>query len=475
MSLTSLYSSSAFGVTTPDSLTLVVNLDESVLGATDPEVATAVRHLCGLLFEGEDLKHVPLDDYYDVARDYYERFRRDDSSGTKSLALLCYVSTYFHEIRHVHDLLATKYGQSVFFQNLNFYQNVPRLVAELVEWQHRNPTGRIPLPLTPYLSEMQGLSDDIRKLVARYPTLNADIRALQRPGHGFHSNLSVRHLLECCATNVQIDFINDVFGREAFLDLMRLFSPGSAAPEYWQINNDMVEAFYAKGFRGGDLGRLINYIVWCALFGTKRAGEKGKDGVSVVVLYEALVEHVLHKIGAVEFEEVRSLVDDFCRQWGFMTPAEMVADTQKALERQATQLEALWRAQSPAGDLGTSPMSSYKRLTAAYADLNERIVLIPEQYFGNYAWAVLGGVLPGVRVLIKLGKDILHAKSRGHELLPLDSWDVISHLSSALRLLLEGRGYDTNFSFLEEAVFDNLTTQDFGGVKLRFRDRKITG
>jgi hypothetical protein len=475
MSLTPLYSSSAFGVTTPDSLTLVINLDESVLGTTDPEVATAVRHLCGLLFEGEDLKHIPLDDYYDVARDYYERFRRDDSSGTKSLVLLCYVSTYFHELRHVHDLLATKYGQSVFFQNLNFYQNVPALVAELAEWQGRNLAGRIPLPLTPYLSEMQGLSDDVRKLVARYPTLHADIEAAQRPGHGFHSNLSVRHLLECCATNVQIDFINDVFGQEAFLELMHLFSPGSAAPEYWQINNDMVEAFYAKGFRGGDLGRLINYIAWCALFGTKRASGKGQDGVSIIVLYEALVEHILHKIGAVGFAEVRAMVDDFCRQWGFLTPAEMVADTQKALERQATQLEKLWRAQTPADDFGTSPVSSYKRLTAAYADLNERIALIPEQYFGNYAWAVLGGVLPGVRVLITLDKEILHAQSRGHELLPLDSWDVISHLSATLKLLLEGRSHDANFSFLEKESFNNLIMHDFDGIKLRFRDRKITG
>jgi hypothetical protein len=472
MSLTPLYSSSAFGVTSPDSLTLLINLEHSALGPTVPEVANAVRHLCGLLFADEELKPIPTDDYYEVARNYYEKFRRDDPSGAQSLSLICYVSTYFHELRHVHDLLSTKYGQLVFFKNLNFYQNAPSLAVGLAEWQERNPSNKIPLPITPYLSELPGLPEDICKLVTRYPKLHEDIGALQRPGYGFHSNLTVRHLLESSAAGVQFDFIYDVFGADAATRLIKFISEGPGAPEYWQINNDMAEAFYAKGFRGPELNGITNYLIWCALFGTIHPTCKGDGKVSIVVLYEALVEHVLHNIKRGEFAEVQALVEDFCQDWGFLTPAEMASKTRQGLEQQAELLEEAWRGLgAEAGVLLLA--SSYKQLIGGYVRLNNLIEAIPNQYFGNYGWTVLERLLPSVRILIKFDGSVLENQSPGHELLPLDSWDMISHLSTTLKVLLDGRDYDSDFLFLENESLNNLRTGAFGDVKLRFDDRKI--
>jgi hypothetical protein len=142
MSLLPLYSSSAFGVTTEENLALLINLDSSGLGPTSPLVANAVRHLCGLFLKDDELKPIPIDDYYAVARDYYERIGREDKTGVQALSFLSYVSAYFHEIRHVHDLLATNYGQTVLFKNLNYYQNLPTIIAGLAEWQARNRPPR---------------------------------------------------------------------------------------------------------------------------------------------------------------------------------------------------------------------------------------------------------------------------------------------------------------------------------------------
>src|SRR5688572_2541122 len=119
MSFNPFYSSSNFGVTTPDSLTLLLDLENSALGPTSPEVASAVCHLCGLLEADDSLKPIPLDDYYAVAKDYYDRFLNDDPSGLQCLTLTSYVSAYFHELRHVHDLISTGYGQNLLFKYLN--------------------------------------------------------------------------------------------------------------------------------------------------------------------------------------------------------------------------------------------------------------------------------------------------------------------------------------------------------------------
>src|SRR5262249_12588897 len=171
-------SSSAFGVTTQDNLSLLINLDQNSLGRTSELVSTAVRHLCGLFLPGDEIKPIRLDDYHEVAKDYYERILKADPTKTQSLMFLSYRSAYFHEIRHVHDLLATNYGQTVLFKNLNYYQNVPSLIAELAGWQKRNASRRIPLPIMGNLDCLPGLNKDIVELIKRYSRLYDEIEAI---------------------------------------------------------------------------------------------------------------------------------------------------------------------------------------------------------------------------------------------------------------------------------------------------------
>ena len=466
MSFNPLYSSSAFGVTTPDSLTLLINLDHSIFGPTAPEVAAAVSHLCGFYEPGEERKRIPADDYYQVARDYYERFVRADSSGVQSLSLLCYLSAYYHELRHVHDLMSTTYGQTVLFTNLNYYQNMPALVAELSDWQERHPARSIKLPLGSNVSELNDIHEDIRKLILQFPQIHRTIGKLDQAGEGFHGRLTVRHLLECTATNVQTYLINDIFGDEAHTRLIEFISEGAAAQAYWQINSDMLEAFYAKEFRGRGLGKLISYLAWCALFGGVQSGEQTRDGVSIVNFYQALVEHVIHHIDVIDFESVRRLVDEFCELWGLQTPKQNVQTTRADLENRAQRMEKAWH-DSGASEIGAPLVAAYKKIVDAFADINEVIADLPEQYFGNYFWLVATGRLPSAHLFIKRNGQLLQGLSSGTELLPVDAWGYIAHMAAILTVLLEGPNKDSDFWFLQKEALTNLETYAPNGVSLK--------
>jgi hypothetical protein len=447
-------------------LTLLINLDHSIFGPTPPEVAAAVSHLCGFFEPDEERKLIPADDYYQVAKDYYDGFLRSDPSGEQSLSLLCYLSAYYHELRHVHDLMSTTYGQTVLFTNLNYYQNMPSLVAELSHWQERYPTRSIKLPLGPNLSEMKDIDENLRKLILQFPQIHRTINKLDDAGNGFHGRLTVRHLLECTATNVQSSLVNDIFGDDAHTRLIQFISEGAAAPAYWQINSDMLEAFYAKGFRGRSLGRLISYLAWCALFGGIQSdGQKG-DGVSIVNFYQALVEHVVHNIDVIDFESVRSLVDEFCDTWGLQRPAQNVETTRAYLEGRAQRMETAWH-DSGASEIGAPIVAAYKKIVGAFADINEVIGTFPEQYFGNYFWLVATGKLPSAHLFIKRNGQLLHGLSSGTELLPVNEWDYIAHMSSVLTVLLEGPNKDSDFWFLQENALTNLETYAPNGVRLK--------
>jgi len=467
MSLSPLYSSSAFGVTTPDCLTLLINLDNSIFGPTSKEVAAAVSHLCGFYEPGEQRKPILADSFYQLANDYYERFRRsEDTSGNQSLSFICYVSAYYHELRHVHDLLSTAYGQSVLFTNLNYYQNMPALVAELSKWQESHPTRSIKLPLRADAFEMTDIDDNIRKLISQFPRLHRSLGQWDHTGEGFHDRLTVRHLLECSATNAQILFVNDVFGEEAYLRLIEFISEGEAAPAYWQINSDVVEAFYAKGFRGKGLGKLISYLAWCALFGGIEGGGATGNGVAIVNFYHGLVEHVLHHIDVIDFESVRRLVDEFCDAWGLQTPAGTVKETRADFENLAHRMETAWHG-SGVSEIGAPLVAAYKKIVDAFVDINEVIAKLPEQYFGNYFWLVASGRLPSAHFFVKRNGQLLHGLTAGSELLPVDDWDYIAQMSNVLTVLLDGPNEDSDFWFLQKEALTNLETYDPDGGSLK--------
>jgi hypothetical protein len=307
------------------------------------------------------------------------------------------------------------------------------------------------------------------------------MKALQRTPAAFHAGLTPMHLLEASATNIQLYFINDVFGDKAFFEMINFIQGGQSSKLYLQIINEVLDLYYARGFRGQRLAVIINYLIWYSLFGTTFPDKKRSEGVSMITLYEALVEHVTRGARTMDFSEVRELVLGFCQQWGFLTPEQMVSRISDELSLNADRLEQAWKEREAhltdeqrSESFGSNLVKDYRCLIEAYSRLNEWISKYPESYFGNYVWALILGELPRVRVFLKLNGSIYHTASPGYEIMSLDSWESITQLSTTLRLLVEGRSTKfLYFSFLEDICFNRLMTEDINGVRLKFADKSL--
>lgn len=480
MSLSPLYSSSAYGITSPDNLSLLINLDYSSLGPTPKLVANAVRHLCGLLFPDENLKPIPFDNYYEIATEYYQQIAMSDPTGRNLMIFLSYFSTYFHEIRHVHDLLSTAYGQTILFSNFNFYQNVPVLLNALHTWQTKNPQNLIPIPILGNLELLTGLPEDILQLINKYPGMHESLNNIEQTG-ALYSNLSVTHLLECSATISQLELIGDVFGHDAVLDFIKYIQTGNHSHSkldiqisksvdtlrlYLHIINEFYEVFEAKGFHG-NIGTAIRYICWCSLFGATFHDKPRTEGISVMAFYEALVEYTIRKAESVELHHIQDIVDDFCRKWGLMTPKEMALRTGIERENILNKLEKTWQSRD---DLDFSFIHCYRGFTKGYNDMCKTIIDFPESYFENYAWAVMYGVLPSVRVLVKVDNSVYTFMSSGYGILEPDDWEDVAQLSITLKLLLNGRDLKSPFAFIEDVCFNTLLNEH----NLRFKNMNFT-
>jgi hypothetical protein len=470
MTMLPLYSSSAFGATTQDTLNILINLDHSSMGPTPKRVSLAVRHLCGLLMPSDELKPIRHEEFYEVAREYYQQIKSADRSGTELLIFLAYVSGFFHEIRHVHDLLATTYGQDLLVVCLNYYQNTPALVHALHAWLEKDTTRRVPLPLAGNLDRLPGFPDDFKELVAQFPKKKADIKAFQHPTMRSPADLTVTHLLEGSAINVQLDFVYDVFGAEGLFLLTQFIQRGNRSRIYLQIRQELEEVFHAKKFQGWGLGRLINYLLWCSLMRTALQGQKLRDGPNPVLLFEALAQHVARNVNGTEIEIVRKAVQEFYSRWKFLDQADVVVTQKKTIAERLEMFEQKSQelgAQSPFAKF----YQAYRAFGAAFSTVNEDIANSPELYFGQrlYVWTFLRGLYPSVKISAMVDGSVQSFMSRGYPLISFEDWEWIAMFSSAFRLIVEGRDC-SGFAFYDDICFQMLT-EGVSGAPLRFEDR----
>jgi hypothetical protein len=420
--------------------------------------------------QDDELKPIPIDDYYDVAREYYQQIKSADSSGTELLAFLSYVSGFFHEVRHVHDLLATTYGQDLLLTCLNYYQNTPSLLVLLHEWLKKDTTRRVPLPLARNLDSIPDFPDDLKRLVVRFHEKQADIRAFQQPTMRSPAELTITHLLEGSAINVQLDFVYDLFGEEGLFLLTQFIQKGKRSRVYLQIRQELEEAFAAKKFQGYGLGSVLNYLIWCALTRTAPRGKTLKEGLNPILLFEALSQHVARNVNAAEIEIVRSAVGEFCDRWSFLTPTEIVAAQEKAISERLKRHEQK-SLESGAQSLFETFGRAYKAFSGAFSTLNKDIAESPKLYFGQrwYVWTFLRGLYPQVSVSAKFEGSSHSFMTQGYQLIPWEDWGLMAWFSSAFRLIVEGRD-SSGSSFFDDICFKMLTEGRFG-APLRFEDR----
>ena len=335
MNLEALHSSARFGTTVQENLTVLMDLDYSALGATPKEVSKAVRHVCGLLLPGDNLRPLTTDDYDRAVQDYYAKFLRDDPTGRSAQIFVCYFSCYFHELRHVHDLLGSRSGQLLFYNAFRVIQNMPTLLNMLWDWQKAHSEKRIPLPLAPSLDLVADLPPGVNAMFSEWSKTSSIFKSFQGVERFSAGNLSLVHLLETSAINVQLDFVHDLLGQDAVLDLTRLIEEERNSALYLQVRNEIEEAFTGLNYEGVGVGALVNYLIWVAINQTAPCGDP-EDLVTPVRYFEFLTEELIHRIPArrtLDIPQVRNIVNELCAEWGLIDPEEVRRETNDQYSR----------------------------------------------------------------------------------------------------------------------------------------------
>ena len=430
------YASGALGATLSDSLTVVFDLDDFAGTPVPREVADAVRHVCGLGAPGDSFRPLLVEELDDVAREYYASLAAKQSD--LATMFVAYFSGFFHELRHAHDLLGSTFGQQALAMNFNYYRYVPVLTARLADWQEAKKGRRIPFPLVRTLGEMPDVAEDVVALVRKYTATEERLRGFMSEGRDSLAGNTLVHLVEASATNAQLDFVHDVFGDEGVDRLIDLIASNQRSTVYLDMRNELAERFLQQFPRGIGLGTIMNYLVWCSLQMTTRQREPLEQGPAPVTLFEALIEHVLHHVRELDLGHVREAVDDFCRDWDFLTPADVTAQQRERLAGLAKRFTEQHAEFSWSGDRPVTV--AYNAFTAAYDSITRRIEESPELYFAqrSYVWSTVAGLWPSIYVKARWDGEVHDRMTAGTPLIPFAEWDDVTVHAGMFRFLMRG-------------------------------------
>jgi len=470
--LESLNSSARFGTTVLESLTVLINLDYSAMGRTPKEVAAAVRHVCGIALPDDNFPPLNIENFYETVQQYYANFNQGDSSGRNAKIFLCYFSSYFHELRHVHDLIGSRSGQLIFYNAFRVSQNMPVILARLWEWQEKNMDARIPLPLAPWLHLLPGLSEDVGRAFKEWSRSGDIYRTFNEPDDLATGNLTVAHLLETSAVNVQLDFVHDTLGNEAVQSLASLIEEEGNSALYLQVRKEIEEAFANIDSESVDIGGLINYLIHVALSWTE-ALDGSESRIAPVRYFEFLVEEVIQRIpasGPQQFADVQKAVHDICREWGLANPKTMRLLTEAILEAHVGTLRKQFVKEEDQGRsrLLQSRLEEFK----AIQDLVDAVPECMTQRL--YVWSLFYGRFPSVHVKVFSDGTAHDIMTKGIEITAIDDWLESSTWGGVMRLLGEGMGR-MHPEFFEEICYKTLVEGSGDHPGFRFFNPLLNG
>jgi hypothetical protein len=460
-----LASSAAFGQALTDSLVIYLDLDQSGLGPTPPEVGAAVRRLLGLT--GPD-RTMPADteaigNIYTTARADLERFQRDDPSGRTALIFVAYVSTFFHEARHVHDMLSTGFGLDILTAHFNYYQNAIPLAGHLRKWQ--GDTGLpIPMPVAADHPAIQSWNPRAARMVEWYGTLTSRMERAGAPDRGIYSWMSNIHLLEASAGMVQLDITHDLFGDEGIVLFGRLVRRGAAARKYMWLINDFVELVERRSKAPEKIGRMMAFLLWTSLQGSR--GDSSEAELSPVAFFHAAADFVSRRAdGAIDVAQMRPLLDEFCELWKLPLPAATLTANRERWQVRMDRFVQEWQAIDAAAPAHF--VDIFIGLRDAYLRLLQQIQTMPEIYFGGrfYSHAILMGQLPALRIDFRFGDTIYTGFTPGLPCLDPAIWDKAAFYSAILSVLIKKR-CAFPIPYLEEQAFGFLHDK----LGLEFKD-----
>jgi hypothetical protein len=100
----------------------------------------------------------------------------------------------------------------------------------------------------------------------------------------------------------------------------------------------------------------------------------------------------------------------------------------------------------------------YSAFTKAFSVLKVGILDKPMVYFGGrfYAWALLNGVIPSVRVDFRVDGQHYTAFTAGTPCIPRDLWEAMISYSTLFHLLVDGRD-STGLKDIENECYKAIT------------------
>lgn len=460
-----LHSPNSIGAIAQDNLTILLNLDNSCLGKPSSLVKNAIRHLCGFQKGEKEQENASFENFDILAREYYEKIKKFDSSGTQLAIFLLLLSSYFHELRHAHDLMSTTFGQDYLFKVLNCYQNSFAMLSELKSWQDVDDNRRIPLPFKENFSQCKGISSEILRLINKYNQACSDIKNYQDQQISHFSATPIR-LLETMAVDIQLDFIHDLFGDEALSVLIKIIQNNSESSKYLRIRNDLRDAFYEAGFREDKLGSIINYISWTSLMLTNQYKQEPYECLNSATYFDGLVDYILRETKVKSLKETIESVNDFCQKWNLYNPNEMQQIVVKYLNKRKAKFKEA-SLSIPKDDFRSSIQNTYFSFIDAFDAINTVISKSQEAYFGQrlYCWTFLAGLLPSIHIKLLDDGIIYNCMSTGKIVIDYNNWSKTTIMSTSFKLILEGK--PTQESFYDRIIMDSMS-HDMG---LKFVDR----
>jgi hypothetical protein len=460
--------SAPFGQALTDSLIIYLDLDQSGLGPTPPEVGAAVSRLLGLTSPDITMPTDtgPVGDIYAAARTDLDRFKRNDPSGRTASIFVAYVSTFFHEARHVHDLLSTGFGLDSLAAQVNYYQNALPLAGRLRKWQ--TDTGScIPMPVAADHPAIQSWNPQAARLVERYGSLASRMERAGAPDRGIYGWMSNIHLLEASAGIVQLDIAHDLFGDEGVALFGGLVRRGAGARKYMWLINDFAELVERRSKTREKIGRMMAFLLWTSLQGSR--GDSSEADLSPVAFFHAVADFFSrHADRAIDFAQMRLLLDEFCVLWKLPLPAVTLTANRERVQTQTEKFVKGWQSIDPAAPARFADI--FVGLHEAHLRLTQQIQATPEIYFVGriYSHAILMGHLPALRIDFKFGETIHTVFTPGQPCLDPAVWEKAGFYSAILSVLIKGR---CTFPIpdLEDRAFGFLSDE----VGLRFKDKNL--
>jgi hypothetical protein len=464
----SLQSSRAVGATSSDSLVIFLDLDQSAFGPTAAPVASAVRQSCSLVLPDDPFPATSVENFYDLATEKYAELRQGADGERNAATYLAYVSTFFHEIRHVHDLLSTIYGQEVFFTMFNCAQNAPALLAELHEWVANGNDRVILAPLGRNLARLEGLDTEITKVIVHYGKALSDIDDFGRAHPSSPSSITLTHLLEASAVDIQLNFIHDTFGREALFDLIAFIHEGGASDAYLQIRDEMTDIFSTRELTGS-LGPVLNYVNWISLMPTTFPGRPFAEGPTSVAFYEAIVQQLGLGASEVTLESAKAMTAEFCAAWGLLKPSEAISNRRAYFEGMTVRINEGWRRQGVPDPFNLA--ATYSGFVKTHRALCDWILASEDSYFdaNKYVPHVIMGHLPAVSLKLKCDGKLHDFMTPGYLTVPFDNWNNFSIMATVFRLLVNGRATGETNSW--EDLCWNKMLEGAWGTRLPIREQ----